>query len=111
MTQVSDNNPIAQLNDRLRTTFFGGQMAVTLGIQSLPEELQRAVLNSVQAFNIFNEDNDPYGEHDFGTFSCQGHQINWKIDYYDLEMLYRSEDPADPAKTKRVLTIMLAEEY
>lgn len=111
MNQEPNTSQIAQLNDRLRTTFFGGQMVVTTGIQSLPEEVQRAVLNAVQAFNRFNEDNDPYGEHDFGTFHCQGFQINWKIDYYDLEMRYLSEDPADPAKTKRVLTIMLAEEY
>ena len=34
-----------------------------------------------------------------------------KLDYFDKELKFGSENPADPSKTTRVLTIMLAEEY
>lgn len=40
-----------------------------------------------------------------------GRQLFWKIDYFDAAMEFGSEDPADPSKTTRVLTIMLSSEY
>ena len=62
-------------------------------------------------FDSFTEDNDPHGEHDFGAFDFKDERIFWKIDYYDAACEYGCEDPADPSKTTRVLTIMLASEY
>lgn len=110
MTQ-SINSPVAQLNDQLRRTFLGGTVVMTHGVQSLPEGTQKALIQAVQSFDRFDEDNDPYGEHDFAMIQLDGQTFYWKIDYYDLNLEYRSEDPADPAKTKRVLTLMRAEEY
>ena len=37
--------------------------------------------------------------------------IFFKIDYYDRTLTHHSPDPADPAVTERVITIMLADEY
>lgn len=49
---------------------------------------------------------------DFGTIEVDGvGRIFWKIDYFDSCYEYGSEDPTDPAATRRVLTIMRAEEY
>lgn len=62
-------------------------------------------------FNRFEPGNDPYGEHDFGSFNHNVDTIFWKIDYYDKAMKYGSEDPSDATKTKRLMTIMYAYEY
>jgi hypothetical protein len=102
---------IRSLNDALRTTFDGGSVIVTPGVQNLAKETRAMALAAVQGFDSFDETNDPYGEHDFGAFEINGHNLFWKIDYYDLTLGYRSPDPADPSKTVRVLTVMLAEEY
>lgn len=66
---------------------------------------------AVSSFDNFTPDNDPYGEHDFGSVNVAGQHLFWKIDYYDPSLCYGSEDPADLAVTRRVLTVMLASEY
>jgi hypothetical protein len=77
------------------------------GLEGYPD--QAAILGKVIAFDQFTEDNDPHGEHDFGAFDHAGQRIFWKIDYYDPPEEFGSEDPTDPTKTTRVLTIMLAD--
>lgn len=111
MTKVANDNKIARLNDLFRKSFVGGKIIVTQGIQALPELDQRKILEKVQNIDAFTEDNDPYGEHDFGTFDHNCSKIFWKIDYYDLNLEYHSPDPADVTQTKRVLAVMLAKEY
>jgi hypothetical protein len=59
----------------------------------------------------FSENNDPHHEHDFGSVDEAGVRCFFKIDYYDRKTEFGSPDPADPAVTTRVMTIMLAEEY
>jgi len=50
-------------------------------------------------------------ERDMGWFQFESERCMWKIDYYATDMLHGSEDPADPDRTVRVLTIMLLSEY
>lgn len=102
---------IRELNDAFRRTFKGGKVMLTPGIVALPDHEHHRVLQQVQEFAAFNGDNDPHGEHDFGSFEYHDHRYFWKIDYYDAAMEHGSENPADPQQTSRLLTIMLAEEY
>lgn len=109
---TSRTGRIAYLNDRLRRHLKGGQLAVTRGILDLYGGVYVIeIVERVRAFEDFSADNDPYCERDFGAFDFLGHRINWKIDYYDLDMRYRSANPANPAVTTRLLTVMLAAEY
>jgi Protein of unknown function (DUF3768) len=102
---------IRALNDAFRTTMTGGTVLLTAGVDALPSDVKAMVIRRVATFSEFTADNDPHGEHDFGNFEVAGHKLFWKIDYYDASMEFGSEDPADPTKTTRVLTIMLASEY
>ena len=54
---------------------------------------------------------DPHSERDMGFLEFMGERIIFKIDYYDLERLYGSDNPTDPDVTSRVMTIMLAADY
>ncbi len=102
---------IRDLNDAFRRSFSGGNVVVTAGIHALPSDVRAMVIRRVATFSDFNTENDPHGEHDFGSFEFAGRKIFWKIDYYDAKMEFGSDDPANPSKTTRVLTIMLASEY
>lgn len=102
---------IRALNDGLRRYAQSGVICITTGVQALGQTGVEAVLLAVRNFDDFTNGNDPYAEHDFGAVRVCGARILWKIDYYDLERRGGSPDPADPAVTSRVLTIMLASEY
>jgi hypothetical protein len=102
---------IRDLNDHFRSTFVGGVVNVTCGIAALNAEVKEEVLIRVRRHNLFNKDNDPHGEHDFGSFTIGRQKYFWKIDYYDRAVEHGSEDPADPTKTTRVLTVMIDSEY
>lgn len=117
ITQTSPSNTdnksdhIRALNDQFRQSFIGGMVMVTSGANALSEPEKLKVMNKVRSFDAFTPDNDPYGEHDFGSFLFKGDTYFWKIDCYDLQMLGHSPDATNPEVTKRVLTIMKAEEY
>ena len=102
---------IKTLNDNFRKTFTGGQVLLTAGIESLPADDVANIMLLVQNFTDFTPDNDPYGEHDFLSIDYKGNRIFAKIDYYDLNYEFMSENPANPDITNRVLTILLSCEY
>ena len=102
---------IRALNYQLRARFAGGMVVITAGVQHLSAAAIARILVVIREFDNFNGDNDPYGEHDFGALVADGHQIFWKISYYDKLLEHGSEDPSSPESTSRILTIMLAPEY
>lgn len=105
-------NKIAELNDRMRAGLpfpYRGKVLLTRGVANRHDLAD--IFLKIKDFSDFTEDNDPYGEHDFGAFEIGNEKFFWKIDYYDNDLEYGSSDPANPEVTTRVLTIMLAEEY
>jgi len=107
-----DTKKIRELNDAYRKHDKGnGRMFLTSGVQSLPLGELVELARKMAAFDDFNEDNDPYGEHDFGAIEQRGVKYFWKIDYYDLNLEFHSEDKSDEEKTVRVLTLLRADEY
>ena len=122
---LSRRERIARLNDRARQAMGLACVAVaTEGFRALSEADQSRVRELVETFDAFTPDNDPYGERDFGAIYQDGNgrwtttrparpaeTVFWKIDAYDRDLRFGSDDPANPVVTRRVLTIMLASEY
>lgn len=103
---------VRELNDQLRTEGRGnGSVVITGGLRDRGEDFVRRVFEAVRTFDRFTNDNDPWGEHDFGAVEIEGEKIFWKIDCYDPTLTRGSENPANAMVTHRVLTIMLASEY
>jgi len=103
---------IRALNDAFRAAGpFAGTWLVAAGVEALGPVFVLEAMRQVQAFDRFTADNDPHREHDFGSFELSGERLFWKIDYYGPDLASGSNDPGDPAVTRRVLTLMLASEY
>jgi Protein of unknown function (DUF3768) len=102
---------IRDLNDDLRRHLLSGGAVITPGVAALGQEALDRIVQTIAVFDDFCEANDPYEEHDFGAFEVEGKTIFFKIDYFDRTLTHHSPDPADPAVTERVITIMLADEY
>jgi len=111
---------IAIVNDAARAKLAGGgivnylstdDLIITPGVAVRGWGFIDRALTAVREFADFTPENDPYHEQDFAAFDLDGVRLNWKIDCYDRAMKWGSPDSADPTQTRRVLTILLAEEY
>lgn len=105
-TQIDNRTQQAILNDQFRRNSIR-DIYFTCGAQNLEDQL--GLMQAIRSFDDFNENNDPYKEHDFGRIDWKGDKIFWKIDYYDQELACY-EDPLI-GTCRRVMTVMLAEEY
>ena len=108
---ISKTEQIRALNDKLRQNLTVGTAFITAGVAALGPEAVARIVKTIAVYDDFCHANDPYEEHDLGSFDVDGQTLFFKIDYYDKALAFHSSDPADPSVTERVITIMLAEEY
>ena len=117
-------NTIQAKNDAFRKAVMfapqpDGKAVMTPGVAGFGSMVCAWIYKQIAEFDNFNEGNDPYGEHDFGsvtvavsdlmTGEAETHKVFWKIDYYEnADMEFGTEDKLD---CYRLLVIMLAEEY
>jgi hypothetical protein len=90
-TTVSTTDRIRTLNDDFRRSFVGGLVVITAGVEAMPTEQRKFLLAKVRAFDVFTEDNDPRGEHDFGAIDERDVRYFWKIDCYDRATEFGAE--------------------
>ena len=96
---------IAEKNDEMRRTFRNCKVITTRGVYNLELPQYAAVIEAVRSFDDFNDDNNPHGEHDFGSVVVDNVTYFWKFDYYNDDYMTFKEDG------NRILTIMHADEY
>lgn len=118
--EVARAELITQQNDLFRTSWgmnpsVQGQIVMTQGVSAMSPEAFNAICVAVTTFNEFSGDNDPHGMRDFGTVTVLNQDVEvrvyWKIDLYDPSFCFGSDDCADPAKIRRVMTLLLPSEY
>ena len=110
---------IAQQNDEFRRhlgdpakTSIKGVVHLTRSVTSLPDHEQEELYADIAAFNLFREDNDSWGEHDYGRVTARSGDFYFKIDYFEnSDFEYGSPDASDLDCTYRVMTIAAVEDY
>ena len=122
-TDAPDAARIAAQNDRFRRHVclgaaltpgepLAGTLVVTLGVLAEGDAFVRACLRAVGAVTVFPPEDDPEGWHDFGAVEVRGQEVWFKLDLYDAQdPTWGSEAPDDPARTWRVLTVLLPCEW
>ena len=75
-----------------------------------PEAVER-IIKTIAVFDDFCHANDPYEEHDFGSFEVDGHRIFFKIDYLDQAVTCHSPDPAASTSADTIVLPPHASQY
>ena len=121
---VADAAKVAEQNDAFRRNaclalpyapgdpVLMGQLVATRAIHAKGMPFVQSSLAAIGRLTDFPADNDPDGFHDFGSVEVEGTTVWFKIDLYDgSDLKYGSEAPDDPARTYRVLTILLPSDW
>ena len=111
---------VADQNDRFRRTvclgepsnpLVPGRLVWTAAINARGSEFFSTAKSAIGAITTFEPDNDPDGFHDFGSVDVEGETVWFKVDHYDQNYEYGSDDPSDLAKTRRVMTILFPSDW
>ena len=79
---------IRTLNDELRQNLTTGTALITTGVAALGPEAVARIVKTIAVYDDFCHANDPYEEHDFGSFEVDGQTIFFKIDYSTRPSLF-----------------------
>jgi Protein of unknown function (DUF3768) len=63
---------IRALNDELRQNLTTGRALLTAGVATLGAESVERIVKTIAVYDDFCHANDPYQEHDFGSFEVDG---------------------------------------
>ena len=108
---------LRQQNDSFRAGLivggcaFPGTVVVTADVRAMGRDFLTDATLAVAFDGDFGVENDPWGDHAFGVVTVGDERLYWKIDYYDTDLEFGSNNPSDPAMTHRVLTILFPSEY
>ena len=112
ITKIRDlNDALRTSRDRVNALTVNGSLVITRGLVDKGQEFVARAVQAMRSFKEFNGDNDPWHEHDCGVMEVDGTSAIWKVDYYAPDLQHASDAPWDTGVTRRVLTLMLAEEY
>ncbi len=108
MTEQTVQQWVAAMNDQFRVKGLGNGWILRPHVRSLDAESLLQLLGKIQAFTGFPK-NDP---HNFGSVELdRDEEYFWKIEHFDHEQKFQSADPSNPCVTRRVMTVMRADEY
>lgn len=115
-TRLSRTEEIARLNDRARMgmdrtarTIFTLGLLDALSDGTKPHDiLAQAEIMKAMRSCTFAADSP---ERDMAWFEVRGVRVMMKIDYYDADFEWGSEDPTNAAETRRAITLMRPEDY
>ena len=102
---------IRALNDELRQNLATGTALMTAGVAALGAEAVARIVKTIAVYDDFCHANDPYEEHDFGSFEVDGHRSSSRSIITISALLPLARPIRSVGFTERVITIMLAEEY
>lgn len=104
------SDDLRAINDHARRTFIGCAIEISPAVEALPLKQRAVVLKMVRDFDEFDDEGNPFQEHDFGAFDFNGQRYGFRFEYFDPSMCRGASDPTDIELTRRVLTVHRSDE-